>query len=104
MLGKQLHCRSCPSSFGKSQVPKCPNLWPWPPLADAVSEGKLCPPGALLWCFPHEDKLFFRMNPDTDLGRSRGEGVSYCWSLQPRAGCERWRRRQKQMASAQEKV
>lgn len=55
--GNQLGHRSCPSSFGNSQVPKCPDLCPWPKLADAVSEGRLWSPNpALLGCFLHEKK------------------------------------------------
>lgn len=44
---------------------------------------------ALLQSFLHEDKLFFSTNLSSDAAKSRGDVVSYCWSLQCRAGCER---------------
>lgn len=55
---KQHGLRSCPSSFGNSQVPKCSELWPWPKLTYAVSEGRLWSPnpGTLLGCFLNEKK------------------------------------------------
>lgn len=91
MPGKQLCCRSSPGKFGNSQVPKRPDLRPWPPLADAYSGGKLCSPnpGPCSGVFCTRRNYFFRINLGTDLGKSRGEGVSSCWSPRRRAGCKR---------------
>lgn len=91
MLGKQQLLQVFPQQLWKLSSPKCPDLLPWPPLVRAVSK----PSAALPRCFLHEGQLLLSINLSTDQGKSRGDGVSCCWSLQHRADCEQGHQTQK---------
>lgn len=77
--GKQLGHKSCPSSFGNSQVPKCPNLWPWPKLANVVSEDRLwSPTPGPAWLFSVGKQLIFQQESQH---RPREEQRKWCQLL-----------------------